>query len=392
LFDANDKSLKAIRYEYEPAAGHPALAREKIFLPEKPVEVGLQRGTVDIRIGGTNYQFSKFPTVDRVGGRNCTVDYRAVKLGDGIARLPVRIEVRTAVDSNLVRSVEMTNFQCIAATPLEAKRAAASFAEFTPMEKRYRTFLGKYWRADPNQIPEPERSEIERLRNEFAAQSGGEDWTFGGELKRVNILMELSRMTGDEPALIKHYQRYLSLLAENGLGDFTLEGGHGTIETSVRWGRFNEAASLFESWVEAVNRSASATALMDFITREMKRGDFCDTLLLLDRLDERIFVSQESQFERAATRCVLMDKLRDLLSSKDPSQRAQNEKVIQWASKRMNPEDIASALPKALAESKARLTSLRQLSRFDEELKRQIETIDARSLTRTERLPAGDPF
>jgi hypothetical protein len=95
--------------------------------------------------------------------------------------------------------------------------------------------------------------------------------------------------------------------------------------------------------------------------------------VLLDKLDDRMFASPGSQFERAAVKCVLLEKLRVLLLNKDRVKG--NERAIQWAASRVNLADVEQALPKAMADARTRLASLRELSSFQENLKSQLDAI-----------------
>src|ERR1700722_19318848 len=167
LFGTEGRLLKDFEYEYDDDAPAPGVVHERVSWGERPIKTGFRDGSVNVNLGGRNFEFSTFLSTYESGGRAATVDFRTIALGSTLARLPVRITVRTGQNGDIVRCAQMTNFHLVQMTPAEAARAAVQFASFSGAEEQYRTLVSRYSQTMPYGIEATDVSMIKRLCRNF---------------------------------------------------------------------------------------------------------------------------------------------------------------------------------------------------------------------------------
>jgi len=149
LFDPNQKLLARLSYDY---TGGNSLRIDRLTaeLPERPVKLATHvndvtvtdsNGTRTLRLPDTDY-------IRHKGGRICTVEYRDVAIGKITARLPVSIEVRSAVNGSLLRSARIVNFRLVDMDKTKALEAAKAFAGLTDEDRRLRKILDRFLPSD----------------------------------------------------------------------------------------------------------------------------------------------------------------------------------------------------------------------------------------------------
>ena len=140
---------------------------------------------------------------------------------------------------------------------------------------------------------------MRRLRDHFQDAERGESGTVGEQLRRINMLMELSRMLGDLRELERHFGLYLSILGKHRLLDMVLVGGSNAIETSMLWGRAKEANALMNRWLDAVAAMVDLTTVKGFAAEELLKGHPWTTIQLLDRISGMTRPSKKRQIGMA---------------------------------------------------------------------------------------------
>ena len=313
LFDAQQQLLKNISYEYENNGGTSYLCRQAVVLPERPMMVGFEGEGMKVTLDGKEYRYRDLEATHHAGGRKCTVEYEPVTLGDKKVSLPVQVTVRGGKDDRILRSVRIMNFKKVELDAAGAKEAARQFGAVTPEERQYEQLRLKYWKKAPTEIEEDDVAAIRQLLAHFEKDASVASESTGGKLKRLNILMELSLILGDVPALERHYERYLSTLHENEFLQMTLVGGYGVIETATFRGRRTEAEKLLSLWVKAVVDMHADESILLFARHQLAKNRLWPTAALLEAFLSKKDRPAEARFEAEALRCTALAQLYTLL-------------------------------------------------------------------------------
>ncbi|MGA2543221.1 MAG: hypothetical protein ABSG78_16850 [Verrucomicrobiota bacterium] len=373
LFAGDGRSVKQVDYEYDSAINIRSLKTENVYLPEKPAKLAMPKGSVTVKTGPANFQFNSFAGTEHQNGRRCRVEYQDVALEGTELRLPVQIEVRQQEGEKVLRFARLTNYQSITLTADAVRAAAAEFAGFTVPERRYRLLLVKYWEKDPRAISDEDRAEIQHLRDDFSGEAMGK--SAGDWLKRLNILMELSRMMGDQPGLKRPYEQYLSALADEGMGDFVPWGGARAVDMSVRWGRYGEADDLLSALLSAVVKSTSMKAALEFASSEIKDGNFYSAVAVLDKFVDNPTGDPASRFEQAGLKCLLLAKLKETLSKMDNLKEGPIRKKAEWTLSHWNPGQMDDELHRSLFSASTNWAGITAASDSQKALKTAVDKI-----------------
>jgi hypothetical protein len=379
LFGAEGRLLKQCDYEYDNDVSAPGIARERVSWPERPIKTGFREGAVHVKVAQTNFDFNTFLSTYETGGRIATVDYRPIAFGSTIVRLPVRITVRTGQGGEIVRSAQMTNFDLVQMTTAEADRAASEFAGFTPAEKQYRFFSREYRQKTPDQVAVADVSAIKRLCEHFEAVPRAESSdSLGEELKRADIVMDLSRIVGDEPRIARRYERYLSTLAANGLTNMIFDAGYSPIQTAAEWNRYEEADNLLNRWIEFVVRTVDIETVIKFVARQASHGNLWSGFKLLDRFEEKRCPSAALRFQRIALQCLILDALIEQSKSNERPKGVTSKGQFDWAAHETSSDQLEKLLDECVPEAFANLNKVQKLSPFDKALKVRLDLINKR--------------
>jgi len=162
LFDAQQRSLIATRYQYEPGEGVPRLAALTAELPVRPEKLP---GGGNVTISSRDRQWTHaVPDIDYVshkGGRTCTVTYKDVSVGDRVLRLPVQVQVRRSDNKQLLRVARLMNFHRVNLDKEGVWKAAKEFgglgSEYATLVRLADTYLDHTpdlgpLRVDPNDL------------------------------------------------------------------------------------------------------------------------------------------------------------------------------------------------------------------------------------------------
>ncbi|MBW2149732.1 MAG: hypothetical protein JRI22_22285, partial [Deltaproteobacteria bacterium] len=313
LFNGQNQMLKHISYDYESKEDKLRLRSQTVALPERPMMVGFNGEGIKVTLDGKEYRYRDLKATHHAGGRTCTVEYESVRLGDKEISLPVQVTVRRGKDGRILRSVRMMNFKQVELDAAGAEEAASKFAGFTADQHKYWQLREKYWDKGAGQVEEEDVETIRQLRTWTEKDEAIRDDSTGEKLKHLNVLIELNRILGDELELERHYQAYLSTLRESKLGQMTLVGGYGVIETSMFRGRRSEAARLLGRWVDAALENNDTQCILLFARRQLIKKRLWTTAVLLEALSNRRQLSPDARFEAEGLRCWALSELCKLL-------------------------------------------------------------------------------
>ena len=353
FFDEKHKPYKNIVFHYEEARGVKQLSRQIVSLQERPIEVGFRGKGIKVGLNGVTNTFTELPGVQHKGGRTCVVDYESDKVGSNVLRLPVSIEVRNATNGNFLRSVKMHSFKPFDPSEPEAMPAIESFSNFTEDQSAHRNLMIKYWQKPLDQVPKVEAESIRALLTRVKGNLNTEDITVGEQLRSLSMIIELSRLIGDQVEMNSAYRFYFAALQESGLSEVTLEGGYAVIEASIHWGHLSEANVLLPIWLDAAAKTQSAKAIRKFADSKLRGNNYWCVAQLLDKYSGQAQLSPGEGFELEAIRCIALQEARKLFKSeiapKDISAKVQYEWATNSISADRLDEMVASSKKKALA-------------------------------------------
>jgi len=191
LLDAQQKSLGAMKYEYD-KGGVSSPAGLVAELPARPQKIAVDANVTSSSSRGVTktYPIKDIDYVSHKGGRTCTVAYKDMTIGDQVLRLPVHVEVRVSEDKRLLRSTRLINFQHVNLDKTGVWEAAKAFTHLSDEDRAYYRLVRKYITGkqkaphipiDPNDMafvkgliakyPVPELAPVQHKKAEPQAQT-----------------------------------------------------------------------------------------------------------------------------------------------------------------------------------------------------------------------------
>jgi hypothetical protein len=380
LYNAEQRMLKDISYEYESKGGKSLLRRQTVALHERPMMVGYKGKGMRITLDGKEHWYRELKAKHHAGGRTCTVEYELVRLGDKEVSLPAQVTVRNGKDGRILRCVRMMNFKQIDLDAAGAEEAARRFGAVMADQREYDRLRLKYWKKAPNEIDKQDVKAIEQLRDRFEKAVTAAGISTGEKLKYLNISMNLNVILGDRSGLERHYKNYLSTLTENRLRWMTLVGGYGVIETSMFAERHALGKRLLSLWVDSVLDMHEAEAILLFARRQLAKSRLWPTAVLLEALLEAFTnkkgCSADSRFEAEALRCIALDGLCKLLRSDDVAKKGLIAEVqAAWAAS-TGRDGVDRMFAESVDEAERSFASLREPTESQQALKKQLVKIE----------------
>ncbi len=119
------------------------------------------------------------------------------------------MDVRSAVDARPLRFVHFVDFTRFNPQAGPIASAGGGFGHFTQADCDYVGFMARYRQGQLDRIPPADAEKIGKLRRYFETHPGENEVALGGRLRRVNILMDLSRLHGDITSLQSAYREVL---------------------------------------------------------------------------------------------------------------------------------------------------------------------------------------
>lgn len=371
--DHDGNTTKRISYEYQEINGSSLLTREEVLLPETPIEVGYNDDGLIVTVGGRQAAIKQFRTSHHMGGRQCIVNYEAVRLGQTLLSLPVNILVRRADSGLLLRSVHMSNYTHVDLTSAECEKASRKFCQFSECEWRQRQLLLKYWYKPPGDVNEHDVQILKDLSRELTA-APAKGTTTGEKLRRVNMLMELDLMLGKHDSLVAHFDEYMAVLADERLDATLLTGGCSRINTAMRWCQFSAADRLLERWIQRVLRTQNPDTILPFVERQMAKGHFW---IIASLLDESLASQHwgDAKFAGQVLRCVALHKVSELYQKADYITTDHGVAQVGWVASSIGVTNMERILRESLMEAKATFASMGQPSSPDQILEAQLNEL-----------------
>jgi len=355
VYDRDQRLAKRISYSFWPGSEPPRLKREQVELAERPMVLGLPDGGLVVTTQQTNtFRITEFLATYGERGRTSVVDFKPVAVGATVVSLPERVTVNDASGVEL-RGARLGGF-CAFTFGAEAAAAAANrYAGFTPALARYRELITKYWKHSPRDVSTTDKSVLEDLRHQIEATSQEAGASLGEEMRRINALMELSRLLGDEEGLLRYYRRYLSDLAGNGLKEMLVVGGYTAVDTSVLWGRWSEAFLLLNAWLDRVSESLDLATILDLAAGELRKGNCCATAKLLERAERLSCDSSAIRFEISALAALSLTRLERLVENERQLKSEIDLAQAQWALRLLGKAEIGRRMAQSLESARERL-------------------------------------
>jgi hypothetical protein len=378
LFNSEKRMLKDISYEYESKGGKTYLRKQTVTLPERPMMVGFNGKGMKVTLEGKEHWYRDLEAKHHTGGRNSTIEYELVKLGDKEETLPIKVTVRNAKDGRILRSVRMFNFAQVELDAAGVEIARSKFAGFSEEEQAYRKSRSKYWKKEPLYVEKSDVEAIEQLRIRLEQAVGSSGSSAGEKLRYLHSLMELDMIIGDEPEMCRHYKQYLTTLRQNELLRMTLVGGYGVIESNMFRGRCSEAGKLLSCWVKAVLDLTDAESILMFSRMQLEKKRLWTTTVLLDAFINGRQLCAGVRFEAEALMCQGLDELCELISTEDVTKKGVLAKVqANWVTP-IGKENLVTMLVKCTDRAKRSFTLVAKPTESQKALKEGLVKIEQR--------------
>jgi len=316
LFNAEQRLLKDISYEYESRGDRSFLRKQTVFLPERPMIVGFNSEGMKVTLDGKEFRYKDLEVTHHAGGRTCTIEYEQVSLGDKEVTLPVHVTVRNGKDGNVLRSVRMMNFRQVDLDVDDAKEAARKFSAVSADRSQYEQLHKKYWKKTTLEIEKADIETIEQLWSRFDKAATTAD-NIGEKLKCLNVLIQLDSILGDHNELERHYKSYLSTLADNKLDWMTLVGGYGVIEKLMYAERHAVAKILLNVWIHTLLDMHENDEILLFARQQLAKKRLWTTAVLLELFSNKEHYNIEARFEAQVLRCAALAELNKLPRADD---------------------------------------------------------------------------
>lgn len=374
LLDPNEALLKSIEYEYTRQKGQDMLQRQNVLLPERTIMLGYQGRGATVRIGGEEHTYKEVPGSHHTGGRKCVVEYRPLRVGYKALPLPANIEVRNAQTNAVLRTVKMFNFVALKKETDEARQAATLFSQLDDNELKVRSLWGKYLEQDPNAVEEPDVEALKRLRKHFAT-GDARGQTVGHKLKRINMLIQLDWIEGNEAGLREHFSQYLDTLTSSGLTNTTLVGGLNIIGSTVEWRRFSLADQLLADWIDTVLATCHAKSILDFAQANIRRRHCWTVAALLGECAKSSRRWGTMRFDAQALRCRALYDLWVMIQDAPKATSTWVRSQATWASRSTGRTDLLMTVRRSAAEARDLYAELDEPTQAQRVLKRQVDKV-----------------
>lgn len=337
LLDGDERLLKNVRYDYGTDKGDPRLRQQKVSLPEMTIPVGLQSGSIQVTRGEKKRTYTEFESNYRQGGRECIVDYAATAIGDKRAVMPTKIGVRNASTGLPLRGAHLVNFKPFDGKIDKIEEIAKEACHFGSKIQNCRRVAVKYWLKDPGIVTEEDRNTLKMLETHFTRCETGTQ-AVGEELRRINMLLQITWVLGDKDQLARHFQTYLEMLQSHDLGRVIMLGGRHVIDTTILWGYFDAADAMLSKWAKKAVASNDSESILRFGHEELANRRFWTLIRLMEETAVKYEGKPAMAFETRALRCMALCQLCGHLSKPEALRREIDIMQVGWVSRSTNAE------------------------------------------------------
>lgn len=374
LLDDRGDLLKAIDYQYAEQDDGMHLQQQTVLLPERPMTVDFGENPPTITVAGEKREYSQLETTHHAGGRTCVVDYEQIDLGGRQVSLPARITVSPNNGKRVLRSARLGGFTPCAYDAKRIAQAAEQFSLLDPEEIKCRDLLLRHWLKDPSDVNRVDVDALRLLRTHFTNKSDSNP-VLGGQLKRINILLQLDWMLGDTTQLDCDFQRYLSLLNDNNLGKMVLFGGQCAIDLTLRWGYIPIADSLIKTWVDAAIAGNDTATILGFAAVHVARGRLCTIIRLMNALQNAGRLSPAQEYAVRALHCMALARLHAMLADPDNIKKELDIAQARWIFAKTDAARLGAQLAEELGKAHELFGSFEQPTRENATLKSRLDQI-----------------
>ncbi len=373
LLDSKGYLIKSIDYEYSDEKDTPLLKKQNVLLPERPFKIGFQKGGIKLTINGQEQVIKEMVSAHHKGNRKCTVDYEQIKIGDKSISLPVKVNVYSGDGKTLLRASKLMNFKQVNLEENENNNSINDFASFDKNEIYVREMLSKYWMENPEKIANDDFDKIRKIQKQFNETTVG---AFAGdELRRINMLLQLDWILGDNKQLPIHYQKYLTILKENKFEQMLLEGGQNAIETTFRWNYFNSADKLLNLWIKDVLSLQNQDSILRFAQNKIKNQRFWETVNLLEKSLESPQTWGHKQIYAEFLHSSALYGLYEMILTQDKITSNSKKRQINWVLTKTNMDDLLKTLKQSITNAQTTISKLENPDKNIQDLKIQLDEI-----------------
>lgn len=373
LLDSKGNLIKNIDYEYSTEKESPFLKKQNIQLAERPFMVGYQSGGRKIIRNGQEQMITEMLSVHHAGSRKCTVDYEQIKIGDKPLSLPVRVAVYTGDGKTILRSSRMMNYKQVILNNNKDANSIKDCASFNEIEKQVREMLLKYWMENPEKIEKDDLTKMRQMQKHFENTSPGN--FAGDQLRRINMLLQLDWILGDNKQLPKHYEKYLTILKTNGLEQMLLVGGQQAIETTFRWHHFSAADEFLKIWIENVLSLNNPDAILSFAQNTIKKGRFWETANLLEKSLESSQAWGRKKIYAEFSKCAALFGLYEMLQQPDKIPDGRKKEQANWVLTKTSMDDLIKTLNESITNTRKTFSKIENPDKEIQTLKKQLDKI-----------------
>lgn len=320
---------------YDVSTGTPHLTKRRAWTEARPVDLKLPGAGVNVRSAAKqNQRVQHITGWIGAGDRQFEADFDHGDSPLGIG-LPRTALIRREAGGNRLVSISFHNYTLITTNLGNVEEIASRFAGFDSHLTDYRELLLKYWKQTP--IHPTDLDRLFALLAHFERSCSPA--SLGERLRRLNVLMELSRLSCESQKLGAFYRQYLAELSDGGLSQAMLNGGYSVIEVSLAWGRFDEADKLLSVWLGSCLDRVPLNSCIDFARNEVLSGTYWGPFRLLETLADACAERPDVSFRRAAICALAVNGLRARRLNRN-EQDARSCAELNWTQSKLKPEDL----------------------------------------------------
>ncbi len=345
IYDNNGVPLKGIEYQYSTQNGKSLLKKQTALLPESRLMVGYNGKGATITLYGEKHTFKELPGYHHIGGRECLVDYKVLKMDNNDISVPYNITVNRLDNNLMLRSAKLSNFVCLKMNADDIERESKLYGIFNDTELNIKNLYEKYWLK--NNIEIDDINTISKLRKDIEDQNNLSD-IVSENIKYIVLLMQLDYL--ENKSLIEDFSRYLTILEENNLKKTILDGGIQIIGITAQWEHYSDADQLLSIWLKYVNNTYTPDEIFEFCVNQQKQRYYWIINCILDSYLKSKNNLGEKRFEIEALRIITLNDFLEIIEGKSKTKTPVSLSQIAWA-KASNNQDLLKLMKDSIIEA-----------------------------------------
>lgn len=373
----NDKSnhpLQELHYKYDSNNSNQLLA-QYIKLAERETTVGFTKGNMQVEINSSNYAITQFPATYLDGGRNVTIKYEQIRLGNRSLVLPSYVESHISGQSAFVSRIIFTNYLPFVFTNSLTKFDDLAVGDFSYEEVEARRILSEWGNYNFTNIPSTEVSNIKAII--LALSKPGNDSSCGSECKRLSFLISLYRIIGSTDLMIQSYKELLNQFRCCNSYELVLNGGYDHFESMLIFEHFSDADLIFNFWLDECKLIPRDYKLA-FALDEISKKHYYAAYLLLKKSVSNAINDEQFEFKKSASCYFALLSLNHLLEEKSSPQDILSKAHFTWTLKQMSPHLLKALLLEQKNDYEALRKKISKTDLLEKKLINQIEQCQAK--------------